>query len=133
VPRPAGELCNGEDDDCDAEIDEGFPCVFGDPIACTTLCGTAGTGTCSASCAPPAPSLCIPPAETCNNADDDCDGQTDDGFPCIPATVEACTTTCGSSGVRLCLETCEWNVCVWPPERCNGVDDDCDGETDEGC
>ncbi|MEY3013965.1 MAG: hypothetical protein RIT45_2700 [Pseudomonadota bacterium] len=45
----------------------------------------------------------------------------------------SCTTSCGSAGTRDCSATCRWLACVPPTETCNGVDDDCDGDTDEGC
>ena len=46
---------------------------------------------------------------------------------------ESCATTCGSMGTRTCNGTCDWDACAPPIEACNGVDDDCDDITDEGC
>ena len=75
---PASEQCNGRDDDCDREIDEDFD-TLGD--ACTAgtgacvrtghlVCKPDGTGvTCDAQ-----PGLAVD--ESCNGADDDCDGMT---------------------------------------------------------
>jgi hypothetical protein len=74
-------------------------------------------------------------AETCNAIDDDCDGVIDDGFPCARDAEVACTTTCGSQGTITCAGDCTLPVgapCEPPEERCNGVDDDCDGAIDEG-
>ena len=45
------------------------------PESCTTGCGTVGTLNCSDVCSP----VCRPPAESCNVADDDCDGECDEG------------------------------------------------------
>ncbi len=69
--------------------------------------------------------------ETCNNKDDDCDGSTDEGL----------TQSCGSD-VGACVagtKTCSsgvWSSCAGEvgstTETCNGIDDDCDGSTDEG-
>ncbi|MFO0651202.1 MAG: putative metal-binding motif-containing protein [Polyangiales bacterium] len=67
--------------------------------------------------------------ETCNNADDDCDGMVDEGLS------RACSTACGAGTERCAAGT--WTGCTArtpAPEVCgNGMDDDCDGMTDEGC
>jgi len=36
------------------------------------------------------------------------------------------------TGTQTCTDGA-WGACVTPAESCNGVDDDCDGVTDEGC
>lgn len=70
----AQELCDGQDQDCDGQIDEQLS------RACESACG-AGTETCAdgtwGECSAPAPST-----ETCNGADDDCDGEVDEGELC---------------------------------------------------
>jgi hypothetical protein len=71
----------------------------------------------------------VPPAETCNEIDDDCDGGLDEG--CCSA--DPCTTSCGSEGELDCTPEGLPGDCIPPAETCNGVDDDCDDETDEGC
>jgi hypothetical protein len=50
---------------------------------------------------------------------------------CTPGMSETCTTTCGSEGLLACNLDCTWSDCMIPPEQCNGLDDDCDGEVDE--
>lgn len=96
----AAEVCNGLDDDCDTQIDEGgvctapgmeicngldddgngvpddiFACVQNTVVSCTTSCMTVGTAQCDANCTL---GICQPPAEACTNAvDDDCDGLVD--------------------------------------------------------
>jgi hypothetical protein len=71
--------------------------------------------------------------ESCNNIDDNCNGLIDEGNP---GGGGACSTgqpgVCGP-GTQLCtggLFYCQPNRGPGP-ERCNGVDDDCDGSTDE--
>jgi hypothetical protein len=70
--------------------------------------------------------------ENCNGLDDDCDGATDETFPCARGTTTGCRTACGSTGTQRCLDSCSWSGCTPPGETCNGVDDDCDGAADNG-
>ncbi len=75
--------------------------------------------------------------ERCDGRDDDCDGQTDEiGCDCVDDTVEPCGPSEGvcEPGTRRCVDG-RWTDCeggVGPAEElCNGLDDDCDGQTDE--
>ena len=69
------EICDGDDNDCDGNDDNGFDCVQTTTFSCTTSCGSTGSGSCNGTCA----ATCTPPSEICNYADDDCDGSTDEG------------------------------------------------------
>jgi len=74
---PAPEECNGDDDDCDGDVDEDVPAkqclVIGEFGSCpgTTGC-TDGKETCVGK---------QPKQELCDGEDNDCDGQKDEGFP----------------------------------------------------
>jgi hypothetical protein len=85
-------------------------------------CSTQGLTECSALNAA---------VEVCNGIDDDCNGATDDfpgGFTCQKTNEYGTCTGFGSclSGI----ETCEAPGAE--PELCNGLDDDCNGLTDDG-
>jgi len=116
------EKCNGKDDDCDGEVDEGFSEI--EEICnniddnCNGIVDEGDWGDCEKLCGP-GENLCIagqlickgpePEEEVCNGFDDDCDGEVDEGV----------SNACGECGKE-------------PEEICNGFDDNCNGEIDEG-
>lgn len=72
--------------------------------------------------------------EACNAVDDDCDGATDDGtgMTCASGSSRVCTTGGGCLGSQTCSAACVWEACqAGTIETCNGLDDNCDGATDE--
>ena len=131
------ETCDGRDEDCDGEVDNGFPLGEACPV---------GEGVCRAwgehACHPDDGTLdCVgepgePSAEVCDDLDNDCDGQIDDGDPgggaaCVTELPGVCvdgTERC-QGGDIVCLPD------VGPgPEVCgNELDDDCNGEVDDRC
>ncbi|MSP16408.1 MAG: choice-of-anchor D domain-containing protein [Myxococcales bacterium] len=126
IAAPVVESCNGTDDDCDGETDEALL------RACSSACGS-GVEFCVVGswlgCNAPDPD-----PEYCNGEDDDCDGVIDDGdpgggAPCVTGEPGIC-----SSGALHCAAGTFVCVRLTPPglEGCNGLDDDCDGLTDEG-
>ncbi len=85
--HPAEEICNGQDDDCDGEVDEGCSCNAGSIQDCYSgPAGTQGVGACTSGlqdCQVDGSwSTCMgeftPQAELCNGLDDDCNGVVDD-------------------------------------------------------
>ncbi|HRE87714.1 MAG TPA: MopE-related protein, partial [Myxococcota bacterium] len=128
------DLCDGLNNDCDTLTDEDHDTV-------NTTCGKgacARTGqricqlgavldTCMAG--PPAAS-----DSSCNNVDDDCDGQTDEHY--LPPATTCGTGGCLRSGLAYCVQgqvydSCNASTPLGSDINCNGLDDDCDGRVDE--
>lgn len=139
---PGVDECNGFDEDCDGMPDDTCDCIGGTTQNCHPDPAVAGIGECkmgTQECIAgkwgPCTGYVLPKPEECNNKDDDCNGKKDDGdlgvgMPCsVPGVRGPCRnglTVCGPEGLE-CQQT------VFPEaERCNGIDDDCDGVPDQG-
>jgi hypothetical protein len=156
--RPAigryDECGNGLDDDGDGAIDEDCPCGTGESQPCwdgaraargvgacgdgVQQCSAAGSDefgrwlSCTMSRGPD-------DSESCEGStDEDCDGAIDEGCTCTEGASRACTGpsegTC-SAGAQSCRGG-TWSACegaISPSaEVCgNGLDDDCDGVSDD--
>ncbi len=127
------ETCNGVDDDCNGVIDNGNP---GGGAACTTgllgICA-AGTNQCQAGAVRCVQTL-MSTAETCNGLDDDCNGTVDNGLIVdVDGDGSRACGSCGASAAPNC-DCNDTNNAVRPglAETCNNVDDNCNGQTDEG-
>ena len=121
------EQCNGLDDDCDGLVDE----------ALTNQCGQCG--------ALPTESCAGPTGDYGNGLDDDCDGTIDEGCNCDGRNRQACYSGLPKHlGKGICrggfsrcedgqIVACEDEVLPVDEVCADGLDNDCDGSTDEGC
>jgi subtilisin-like proprotein convertase family protein len=132
------EVCDGVDNDCDDEVDEGCECLAGDTRTCYTGPeGTKDVGACKAgtqACNPATNTFgaCSgergPTEESCNGADDDCDGEVDEDIPDLECGIGACAATvagCDNGQPGQCVPGQPIG------EVCDGVDNDCDQLVDE--
>ncbi len=119
--EPSAEVCDGEDNDCDGQVDNLpalGPCFIESPY-----------GACEGkpSCADGEP-ICVgqtPQPEICNGVDDDCDGSVDEATcdDSVACTVDSCDATSGACVFQLIDGACDdGNPCT---------DDACD--FDGGC
>lgn len=155
----AAETCNDVDDDCDGVIDpddslgvtawhaDADADGFGNAADVVYACDAPTERVSDASdCDDTNPAVNRGATELCNGVDDNCDGDIDpsasadalewysdadgDGFGDPSSGAPSCTQLTGTvSDASDCDDT---NLAVHPGagERCNGVDDDCDGTTD---
>jgi hypothetical protein len=144
----SAEICNSIDDDCDGSVDDvqgiGLACTGG-TVNTTGACTAAYTCTGTFNPGGPGGLTCSqvvgPRAETCNGVDDNCNGTIDEGNPgggaqcglnCPTGQPSGCIGACAPPGTTVCTNgalVCNGSKAP-TAEVCNGIDDNCDGTTD---
>ena len=132
------EVCDAYDNDCDGMVDEGFDTDSDGHTTCGTDFWSPGlTDPQLADCDDRDPTVHPGAAETCDGRDNDCDGLIDPSCGCAEGASQPCGHEAGecAPGMQRCV------MGVWGPcegqvgsatEECDGLDNDCDGERDEG-
>jgi hypothetical protein len=131
---PTGlEVCNNKDDNCNGLVDDAVtdvgdlcPEQRGACMGDVTICNAMGVEVCDSSAS----------GETCNAADDNCNGMIDEGDPgggakcgtdqgeCIAGQMRCNAAT----GMLQCMGFVDHTM---DPELCDAKDNDCDGNFDE--
>ena len=129
----AEEVCDGQDNDCDGQVDEDLG---------ATVCGLGNCQHEQLACVAGVGQVCDPlegaVEEECDGQDNNCDGQVDEGFADsdddgLPDCLDEDDDDDGVVDTDDCAPL---NSAVFPgaEELCfNDVDDDCDGQTPDAC
>ncbi len=155
INTAATEACDGVDEDCDGTVDDGAMTPYytdadGDGYggetaageACSLPAGYLATGD---DCDDTDSAISPAASESCDSVDNDCDGLTDegvatryyrdadgDGYGKSSTHRDTCSVPTGYVADATDCDDTSASVNPAATEACNGIDDDCDGSTDEG-
>ena len=156
----ASEICDEMDNDCDGVVDEGVTNTYyedvdgdawGNPDITMEACDLPGGYSASVGdCDDTNENIHPEASEICNGIDDDCDDNIDDddadisdastwyidydadGFGTSTLTLEACNQPVGYVSDTTDCDDTDADINPDAEEVCNGIDDNCDGATDDG-
>ncbi len=148
------EVCDGYDNDCDGAVDEGVAVMgfadldgdlHGDTEAPVSACaGTAGLSAVADDCDDTTPLRHAAQLEVPDGVDNDCDDIVDegagttrwfrdadmDGWGDPGSFLDAPARPAGHTALSGDCDDSDGDVFPGAPERCNGIDDDCNGLAD---
>ncbi len=150
----AAERCDDVDNDCDGQTDEDLTALwyydgdgdgYGDAASAYETCNPPpGWVPDDSDCDDDEPTAHPGGSEVCDEADNDCDGDIDenvtttfyldsdgDGYGSEDDTIEACSVSAGYSAIAGDCDDDKGGISPHSTELCDGVDNDCDGQTDE--
>ena len=151
------EVCDEIDNDCDGSVDEGVTSTYyadtdgdtyGDETSIQEACSLpTGYSTIAGDCDDTSPTTHPGADEYCNGVDDNCDGTADedtavdastwyadsdtDGYGDSATSKHQCYQPTGYVADATDCDDASADVNPGATEYCNGIDDDCDGTTDE--
>ncbi len=155
VKPSATETCDGIDNDCDEDVDEGLLTVYytdadadgyGDANLSVEACSRPeGTSLVGGDCDENDGNVHPGAEESCNEVDDDCDGVADEGLTTTyyldidgdghgdsSHPLEACAQPDGYAASGNDCDPDDPDIHPGAEEVCDGIDNDCDGVSDEG-
>jgi hypothetical protein len=142
------EICDGKDNNCNNQIDEGVLLVFykdsdkdgytdgTTKVSCSKPSDEYVSSATSGDCNDNDPNMNPGKTEICDNKDNNCNGQIDEGFN-VGQSCSVGVGECARTGQYVCKADGTGTECNATPgkptaEICDGKDNNCNGQIDEG-